>query len=436
MNNISLFFLGIAILLVAPACSAAETASLHDILHQVERESPQLALSRADADAVTAGVAVARSQYWGRAEIFGRDTHYNNDRLVNPLSPPVNFAAMPADRNQFGYGATFTLPVDVSGRIAAGVRAQEHLSKAADYGINSSRLNLFSQAVLLYRGLQRIAGTSQALKSQRQALIKHYKITQTAIRVGRAARVELLRIDAEIKAVEGRIAALDGDEARFRSDIAALLNLQQFLLPVAIPGAVPSGLPPVENTELENRPDIMSSNSRIYAADENLESARRDWLPGFSVQATTMRNQGFSAAGDNTWSVTGQLTWEIWDGGRRFAHADQAYAKQEAARQQRLLIHNRAKAEFDATRAAWKAAKLQYQAAQAGLEASVETERIQADRYRNGRLSSVDLLDAESVLTQARSNLSSALAAWWLADDQLHLAAGRAPRAYDQETGS
>jgi outer membrane protein TolC len=423
-------------LLIAPAYSVADTVRLHDILHQLEQASPQLVASRADANAANAGVAIAESQYWGRADIFGRDTHYNNARLVNPISPPLNFATMAIDKNQFAYGTTFTLPIDINGRITADVRAQEHFSQAANHGVESSRLNLFAQAVSLYRALQQITGTQLALSSQQQALIKHYDITQTAIRVGRTARVELFRIDAEIKAVEGRVAALDGDEARVRANLAALLNQQQFTTAVLVPEKTPAGLSMPERKLLQDRPDMMSSNSQILAANERLEGARREWLPSFSVQATTMRNQGYSAIGDNTWSVTGQLTWEIWDGGRRFAHADQAYARKEAARQQHLLIHNRARAEFDATRAAWKAANLQYQAAQAGLKAAIETEKIQANRYRNGRLSSVDLLDAEAVLAQARSNLSSALAGWWLADDQLNLAAGRAPRAYDQETGS
>lgn len=436
MNKISLFILCISLSLAAPDKSIAETVGLYDILHQLEQTSPQLAVSRADANAATAGIAIAESQHWGRADIFARDTHYNNARLVNPISPPVNFATMAIDRNQLGYGVTFTLPIDISGRITADVRAQEYVSQAADYGVENSRLNLFAQAVFLYRSLQQIAGNKLALSSQQQVLTKHFNITQTAIRVGRSARVELLRIDAEIKAVEGRIAALDGDEARVRANLAALLNQQQFTTSVLVPDKTPAGVSLPEQKLLQDRPDMMSSNKQILAANEKLDGARREWLPSFSVQATTMRNQGYSAAGDNTWSVSGQLTWEIWDGGRRFAKADQAYAKKEAARQQHLLVHNRARAEFDAAGAAWKAANLQYQASQAGLEAAVATEKIQASRYRNGRLSSVDLLDAEAVLAQARSNLSSAMAAWWLADDQLNLAAGLAPRAYDRQTGS
>jgi len=428
--------LAIFLLVNFQSAIAEETDHLHDILHQIEQGSPQLAMSKANAGAARAGVAVVRSKYWGQAEVFGRDTHYNNSRLVNPLSPPVNFATVAADRNQFAYGATFTLPVDINGKINAGLRAQEHLGRSADYEVESSRLNLFAQAVSLYRGLQNIVGARQALTSQQQALLKHYEITEMGIRVGRLARVELLRIDAEAKAVEGRIAALDGDEARLRANLAALMNREQFSTLIPLPDQTPAGLLLPDFDQLQSRSDIKSADSQIQAADESLSGARREWLPSLSVQATTMRNQGYSAAGDNTWSVTGQLSWELWDGGRRFAQADQAHAKKEMARQQQLLIHNRARAEFDAARAGWKAAALQYQAAQAGLKAAIETEYIQANRYRNGRLSSVDLLDAEAALAQARSNVSSALTAWWLADDQLNLAVGKPPKAYTQPTAA
>jgi len=409
---------------------AAEQVSFGDILHRIEQASPQLAASRAQADAAAAGIAVARSKYWGHAELFGRDTHYNNARLVNPISPPINFATFATDSNQYGYGAMLTLPVDIDGRITAAVRAQQHRSKAAVFQVANTRLGLFAQSASIYRALQKLSGVRQALSSQHQALIKHHSITEAAIRVGRIARVELLRIDAEIKSVEGQIAALNGDEARLRANLAALLNRSAFSAAVTKLKHKPAGMPQTGAEPLSARPDVQGAHSLTLAQEENLNSARREWLPSLSVQAVTSRNQGYTAAGDNTWSITGQLTWQFWDGGRRFSHADQVRANREAARQQQLSIQNRARAELDTAKSAWQASALQYEAAQAGLLAAREAEKIQSDRYRSGRLSAVDLLDAEAALAQARSSLSAAMADWWLADDQLHLATGHEPAAY------
>jgi len=213
------------------------------------------------------------------------------------------------------------------------------------------------------------------------------------------------------------------------------LNQQDYSDPVAVPEAPPSAASSTnrEVDGLRSRPDLMAARSITRAENENLKGAKREWLPSLSVQAEAMRNQGYTASGDNTWSVTGQLAWQFWDGGRRFANTDRAQANREAARARYQNTLNQARAELISAQAAWRAASLQYQAATAGLKSARATERIQSDRFENGRISAADLVDAEAALARARADDTSALADWWLADDQLYLARGEAPSAYRQE---
>ncbi len=425
------FACALFVLSIAPkSLPATEPIDFGDVLRRIEQASPQLSATRAQADAAVAGVAVARSRYWGHAELFGRDTHYNNARLVSPISPPINFATFATDSNQYGYGVMLTLPVDIDGRITAAVRAQQHRSKAAALQVANIRLELFARGASFYRALQRLCGLRQALERQRKALRKHRRITEAAIRVGRIAQVELLRIDAEIHSVEGKIAALNGDEARLRANLAALLNRPEFSAAVADLKHEPAGMREVGGESLSVRPDVQGAYSLELAQEEKINGVRREWLPSLSLQAVTSRNQGYTAAGANTWSVTAQLRWQFWDGGRRLAHADRARADREAARQRQLSTQNQARAELVAAQAAWHAAAAQYEAAQAGVLAAREAERIQSERYSSGRISVVDLLDAEASLAGARSSLSAAMANWWLADDRLHLAIGQEPVAY------
>jgi len=128
------------------------------LLHQVEQRAPQLGAASAQANASKAAIGVAKSQYWGHGEVFGQSTHFNSDRLVNPIASPQSFSRSLFDKNTYGYGAAFTLPVDIDGRIAARVHAQEHLSQAAHQNTAQTRLSLFAQTVSLYRGLQRLEG--------------------------------------------------------------------------------------------------------------------------------------------------------------------------------------------------------------------------------------------------------------------------------------
>lgn len=414
--------------------TAEESVSLGWVLHQVETKAPQLFVAQEQVNAASAGVAIAKSKYLGHAEVFARDTHYNNARLVNPISPPIDFAAFATDKNQYGYGASLSLPIDINGQIAASVHAQQYLREAADYQLENTRLRLFADVVALYRGLQRIAGLKQALLQQIKALRKHAGITKEGIRVGRVAPVELLRIDAEVKLVEGKIAALIGDALRNRAFLASLLNKKTFLTPIQEIVVKPSqqAVSGDNQHDLNMRPDIKGASRLRQAQDEQLNSAKRAWLPSFAVEAITSRNQGYTAAGANTWSITGQLTWQFWDGKQRTARIDQARARREQAQQQQLITVNQAQAKLTAAQAMWHAASLQYDAAQAGLKVALETEKIQSSRYHNGRVSVVELLDAEAVLSEARANASQSLTSWWLADDQLYLATGEDPTAYQE----
>jgi len=411
-----------------------QTGSLGALLHQVEQRAPQLHAASARANASAAGIRVAKSQYWGHAELFGQTTHYNSDRLVNPISfPPVMTRSL-FDQDTYGYGAAYTLPVDIDGRITARVKAQEHLSQAAHQGVTQTRLSLFAQTVSLYRGLQRLAGVRQAHIAHLEALQGHRKVTETSVQVGRTAAVELLRIKAEVKSVEGLLAGLNGDEIRLRAALGALLNQAAFSDAVDPLNRAPADRSLAEDRDesLKGRPDLLAGKSIIRAENENLKRAKREWLPNLSLRAETLRNQGYTAKGKTTWSVGAQLSWQFWDGGRRSANSERARANREAVRQQYQKSLNLARAELRSAEAGWLAASKQYQAATSGLKFATKTKHIQSDRFANGRISAVDLVDAEAVLARARADHTTALASWWLADDQLYLAQGKTPSAYRQ----
>jgi len=431
-----IYFQRCYLIIVAVMCSPGIilASGLGSLLHQVEQKAPQLHAASARADASSAGIRIAKSQYWGHGEVFGQTTHYNNDRLVNPIAFPPVLTRSLFDQNTYGIGAAYTLPLDVDGRIAAKVHAQEHLSRAAHQSVAQTRLALFAQTVSLYRGLQRLEGVKQAHLAHLKALQGHQKVTAISVEVGRVAAVELLRIEAEIKSVEGLLAGLNGDEVRLRATLGALLNQGVFADKIeSLSVAPPSQVSSQDSDEaLKNRPDLMAANSITRAENENLKGAKREWLPNLSLRAETLRNQGYTATGANTWSVGAQISWQFWDGGRRFANSDRASANKEAARQQYQRTLNQARAELQSAMAGWQSASLQYQAAISGLKSATETERIQSDRFSSGRISAVDLIDAEAALARARADHTTALASWWLADDQLYLARGHAPLAYTQ----
>ncbi len=426
-----LYLAGVA-LLCFPLMASAQ--GLGALLHQVEQKAPVLQAAQAKANAAAAAIRMARSQYWGHGEVFGQTTHYNADRLVNPISFPSVLSRSLFDKNTYGIGASYTLPVDIDGRIAAKVHEQQHLSRAALQGAAQTRLSLFAQTVVLYRGLQRLEGIKKAHIAHLKALRKHQKVTAISVKVGRVAAVELLRIEAEIQSVKGLLAGVNGSEVRLRAALAALLNQTDFSDPLVTLSNPPAHVfsDATDDSALQDRPDLQAEQSIIHAENENLKGTKHEWFPSLALHAESFRNQGYTANGANTWSISVQLHWQFWDGGRRTASADRVQANREAARQQYHNTLNQARADLQSAMADWQAASQQYQAASSGLHAARETERIQSDRFASGRISAVDLIDAEAALARAKADQTTALANWWLADDQLYLVQGKTPSAYAQ----
>ncbi len=402
-------------------------AGLSTILKTIEQDAPEINAAKARMAAARSAVKLAKSQYWGKVTLFAQDAHSNELRPINRNFPVT------LDDNTLSYGANLSLPIDFNGRITSQVEAKTALQSAADFSEKGIRLALFKQSVTLYRGLQRLAGVKTALSKQLSALEEHQRITQAAIDAGRMSKVKLLQIQAEVQNIKGKIAGVLGDEARLRAGLSALINQNQFseAIDPLLTSPQPIAMVNIEN-ELQTRPDIQASLKVKEASQSLVKSAKSEWLPSFAIQANAQRDKGYDTVTENSLSIMGVVRWNLWDGGQRSASIDQAQAKlQEADYKQRAAI-NKARAELISAQAAWQSANQQYAAAKIGVEAAEETEKIQSDLYKNGRVSAVDLIDTESALALARANRASALANWWLADDQLMIVRGLAPSDYSK----
>jgi len=128
---------------------------------------------------------------------------------------------------------------------------------------------------------------------------------------------------------------------------------------------------------------------------------------------------------EDSWDLSVNVSWSLWDGGRTGAEAAQAAGTAEAVRQ-RL-------AEFDsvlgvevmqATReiASGTAA---VSAADDGVRAAEEAHRVVSERYQAGVITQIEVLDAQVALLQAQLDRTRALANVRLAEARLARALGQ-----------
>jgi outer membrane protein TolC len=407
----------------------AESRDLGEILAQIEKHTPSLQAAHAKTEIQRAATRQAKSRYFGEVDALVRNSNYDSDRLINPISYPVNLQPQLFDNNQIGYGLNARLPLDINGRITAGVDAAGKQMEAARAQEGNVRLQLLHGAADLYHSLEGVKALEEALQKQIEALTAHIKVATTSIEAGRTAMVEKLRLVADKEAVKGKLAVLKGQEQGIRARLAALMGTESFFDTV-----IPIHDPLKNTAEAANgimkRPDIQALLAQGEAADADVNAAEANRFPELNINGTWIQNQGFNGDGDDTWTLLVQLQLPLWDGGNRRSAIAKAEAGRRATRHELTALQNQAKAELVAAKADWQAAEISYRATVASVDAARETARIQTDRFAEGRLSAVDLVDAEAALSGARSDRALALTHWWQAEDRLRHAVGLEPSAY------
>ncbi|MEJ2199155.1 MAG: efflux transporter outer membrane subunit [Desulfuromonadales bacterium] len=162
---------------------------------------------------------------------------------------------------------------------------------------------------------------------------------------------------------------------------------------------------------LNNRPDLRAALTRVEAADERVAAAIADRFPTISLSGSygTLRQDVTAGLlSGEFWSLLGNLSLPIVDGGRRRAEVDrQQAALREAVALYQQTVLNAFKDVEDALANNYATAQRLEQLA-ATAEATGATLRLSTDRYLAGLDDYLPVLTAQRTDFETRSNLLAA----------------------------
>ena len=171
-------------------------------------------------------------------------------------------------------------------------------------------------------------------------------------------------------------------------------------------------LPDAIQEALERRPELKALQQEIVLQDINVVNAKSGYKPTISAFAgyNWMNNQFSTDLSEELdgWTVGGQLSWDLFDGALTIGKVKQAnalYAKsrtelQDRSRQVELNVRTAYSDFIEAKEVLDSQVKVQEQAEESLREANA--------RFDAGTATQLDVLDAETSLTQARTTLVQA----------------------------
>lgn len=295
--------------------------------------------------------------------------------------------------------------LDISGRVRAleGAARAQYVASQADR--DAIRLSVISATVrgyitLLSLGAQ-VQVSRETLTSRQEAL----RIATDRATLGYSSQFELTQAQSEYEAVAQTIPQLEQayrvQENALRRLIGAMPGpivrggLQNLTLP-----ATPAGL---SSTLLRRRPDLVSAEYALVAADRQIASRRAEFLP--DIQLTGSAGALFVNALDwnpvTLWSVGASVLAPIFAGGALTANLDTATAQRDQAAFAYRGTVLTAFGEVENALSGERRLREQIQRVRNRRNILQRSLVLARDRYRGGYAAYIEELDAQRNLFQA-----------------------------------
>jgi NodT family efflux transporter outer membrane factor (OMF) lipoprotein len=338
--------------------------------------------------------------------------------LSNPQSGaqeknPDLFA--PYDLFQYGFDASWEM--DIWGRVRRGVESASASVTASEEARRDTLLTAMAELARDYvrlRGMQRALDiTSQNLDSSRQSL----NLTRQRAEGGLTTDLDVATAAAQVASIEAELPGLETQVATLINAIGLLLGeppaalTSELAPPQAIPPVpprVPVGLP----SELaRRRPDIREAEAKLHAATANVGVAVGDFYPSFvlsgsaaiqAIQFADLADWGHA----NTYAFGPSITLPIFEGGRLTHTLDlrQAQQQEAAVTYQRTVLA--ALHEVDNALTAYQNEQRRSDRLQQAVEQNRRALVLARDRYTDGLIDFLEVLDVQRNLLAAEQQLT------------------------------
>jgi outer membrane protein TolC len=306
--------------------------------------------------------------------------------------------------------------LDLSSRRTLHAREQD--IKASDL----TSADIREQVVLVVTGLylQAIAGaaridSSAAQVVTAQALLKNAQDRKDA---GTSPAIDALRAQVQLQGLQQRQIYYEGEAEKQLLQLARAIGLptgQQIkltdpdLTQLLPPGALTAPLDDLLKLAYANRRDYQAAQASLRAAELDKSSAHAEKYPTADINANYGAIGTSPANSHGTFSVAGELTIPIFQGGRVEADelaADATVKKRRAAIENlRGLIDNEVRTGLIDSRNALR----QVEVARSSIDLARQQLLQSQDRFRAGVTNNLEVVQAQEAVATSEENLISSL---------------------------
>ena len=390
----------------------ARADTLEGALVLAYQNNPSLNSQRASVRATDEGVPQALSGYRPRVSVNGSIGQQYLDTTTRSATVNANYSQLSGNMTPSNFGITATQTLYNGFQTSNKTRQAESQVQAAREQLRVAEQTVLLNAVTAYMNLLRDAAILDLQRRNVEVLQEQLRQTRDRFNVGEVTRTDVAQ--SESRLASGRSQVLSA-EAIYKASVATyrqVIGVEPGKLAAGSPvdRFSPPNLPQSIGVATSTHPAVTNAQYNVDAALLQVKVAEGALYPTLSLQGNVQQSYEIGLLQLKTFnaSVLGQLSVPLYQGGAEYSLIRQA---KETLGQQRLNLDVARDQVRQTVVQSWgqlEASKANIEATQAQVQASEIALNGVREEARVGQRTTLDVLNAQQELVNARVALVSA----------------------------
>lgn len=394
------------LMLSAPQSDTIPVVTLSEALHEAVQFDPSYVRAVGQLDNAEWGRRAAMLVFLLPTVTASSDyTEYSTSQFNIGVGAPASASG------RFSLDARYEL--FAGGRKLATARQARAELEAAEAGELGSR---FLVALETERDYYAVLGARELVdvaRQRHQRAEEQFSLARARVLGGATVQSDSLQVLLELQRAETDLLNREAELAVARLQLGKRVGSAGPVdaAPITAEAVIPLelGLDAAVQHALSQGPAWRQARAAERASDAALASARSSYLPTVALAgAYTINDNKFFPSATTRRSLGVSMSWSLWNGGVRELAVERAGSARDVARAVREDLERGARRDVTEAYVSHQVATRTLEIATTAVAVAAEVLRVQQARYQAGASTILELLDAQTQLAQAESDLVQA----------------------------
>ncbi len=351
-------------------------------------------------------------------------TSYNYTRYNEQPGETISMPGFPSflptsTKDNYSWVVEVKQPIFAGGGILANYQVNRIGREIASTDEASVVQDIIQDVRVAYFNVLKAEKNLTVAKQSVEQLEAHRNMSQDFFDAGVIPKNDLLRSEVELANGRQNLVRAENSvetaKARFNTVLRREINTPTEVEDILILRDFAKSLDECRNLAMENRTEIKSYTKKIEQSRKLIDVAKSEYFPSVnvvghyerygddpSVNGSPYRNM------DNSY-VMGVASWNFWEWGRTKNRVDASRARENQATYALENLKDQVTLDVKNAWLALQESRKQVAVTQKAIEQAEENFRITQERYREQVGTATDVVDAQTLLTRAKSDYFNSL---------------------------